>query len=1352
MSSMILRNWRRALALLSALALISMYAPVVSSATTVSVTVYHESFETGKGVAAQSGGASLSQVTGKVFDGNSDGAALYVSNRANNWDAADFGFANIGLENGKTYKITVKGYVDSDAVIPAGAQAFLQCVDSYAWLAGANYAAGSAFTLTGTYTVDTSKDSRLRVQSNDAGKTVPFYIGDIIITTETTVTETAVYHETFASGKGAAAQSGGASLTLVTGKVFDGNDDGAALYVGNRAKTWDAADFGFADIGLENGKTYTITVKGYVDSDAVVPSGAQAYLQCVDSYAWLAGADFAAGSAFTLTGTYTVDTGKDRAIRVQSNDAGATVPFYIGDILITGQASSGGGGEDPRPPALPFTTISFEDQTAGGFTGRGGNETLTVTNEDNHTDGGAYCLKIEGRTKTWNGPSLRIEKYIDQGGEYKVTAWVKTISPSSIQLQLSTQIGNGSGASYVNLQGKTIGTADGWVKYEGTYRYNNVSSEYITLYVESSNNATGSFYIDDISFVPTGSGSIEIQKDLKPIKDAYQNDFLIGNAISVEDLQGVRLDLLKLHHNIATAGNAMKPGSLQATKGSFDFSAADQMVDKVLAEGMQMHGHVLVWHQQTGEWMNTTKDASGNTIPLSRDEALGNMRTHIRTVMEHFGDKVISWDVVNEAMSDNPANPADWRASLRRSTWFNAIGDDYVEQAFLAAREVLDEHPEWKPITLYYNDYNEDNQNKSKAIYNMVKELNDKYAQTHPGKLLIDGLGMQGHYSISTNPANVQLSLERFISLGMKVSITELDIQAGSNYALSDKLAKAQGYLYAQLMKIFRDHAANIERVTFWGMDDGTSWRSATNPTLFDKNLQAKPAYYGVIDPDKFMAENAPETPADANQSTAGYATPVIDGSVDAVWNDTAAMPISRYQMAWQGANGTAKALWDENNLYVLVQVSNAELDKTSANAWEQDSVEAFVDENNGKTSFYQEDDGQYRVNYDNQTSFNPASIAAGFESATSISGTNYTVEMKIPFKSITPANDVKIGFDAQINDGKAGARQSVATWNDTTGNAYQDTSVYGVLTLTGYDPDIAIVDAAVTAIEGGTYRIPFASQTNQETKNAWVQAAANALIPEGNGSAAAVTYDGGYVVTVTKGAVTRTAAITVTEQPSPVNTLKSLSLSSGTLKPVFNGNTLSYCANVPNSAAKINVTPALDDLRASMTVNGQNVASSQKSQDISIKVGKNTVTIVVTAQDGTPRTYTVTVNRLLYDFKGFLPPIKSDGSGIFQAGSTIPVKFQLKDTAGHSYPLALAKVYIAKVTNGTAGVEKAAKPSGLGIFGNLCIYDLFAKQYEFNWSTKEHTAGTYRIRVDLGDGLDYTVNVNLKDNSNHGH
>lgn len=853
-------------------------------------------------------------------------------------------------------------------------------------------------------------------------------------------TET-VYHETFAGGKGIATQAGNAQIQAVSDKVFSGNDDGKAISVSGRTNNWDGVDIPFSNVGLENGKTYTITVTGFVDSSVSVPEGAQTLLQNVDSYNGLyAAANFAAGQAFTLTGEYTVDTSKDRALRIQSNSAGATVPFYIGDILITEKVASGGDEEpeDPRPPAQPFTTITFEDQTAGGFEGRAGTETLNVTNEANHTEGGSYALKVENRSNTWHGPTLRVEKYVNKDSEYKISAWVKLISPATSQLQLSTQVGDGGTASYNNLQGKTVSAEDGWVKLEGTYRYSSVGDEFLTIYVESSNNSTASFYIDDITFESTGSGPIEVQ-DLTPIKEVYKNDFLIGNAVSASDLVGNRLKLLNKHHNVVTAENAMKPDQAYNAEKQFDFTDENALVDKVLAQGLKVHGHVLVWHQQTPEWLFT----ADNGTPLSREAALENLRTHVKTVVENYGDKVISWDVVNEAIIDNPPNPSDWKASLRQSGWYKAIGPDFVEQAFLAAKEALD----GKDVKLYYNDYNDDNQNKAEAIYQMVKEINEKYAAANNGGLLIDGIGMQAHYNKNTNPDNVKRSLEKFISLGVEVSVTELDITAGTNNILTEQEAIAQGYLYAQLFKLYKEHAEDISRVTFWGLNDATSWRAAQSPLVFDKDLQAKPAYYAVINPEEFMEENNPEE-REANQGIAVSGTPVIDGAVDSVWSNATELPINRFQMAWQGANGISKVLWDNENLYVLIQVSDSQLDKSSPNQWEQDSIEVFVDENNAKTSSYEDGDGQYRVNFDNETSFNPVRIGEGFESATKAAGNGYTVEVKIPFKTITPDNNTKIGFDVQINDGKDGARQSAATWNDLTGLGYQDTSVFGVLTL----------------------------------------------------------------------------------------------------------------------------------------------------------------------------------------------------------------------------------------------------------------------------------------------------------------
>ncbi|MDR1985384.1 MAG: endo-1,4-beta-xylanase [Treponema sp.] len=696
------------------------------------------------------------------------------------------------------------------------------------------------------------------------------------------------------------------------------------------------------------------------------------------------------------------------------------------------------GGCQSRGPAAPgegnrtILEIGFETETHP-FEPRGGSEELTLTNEAFHT--GAFSLRIENRSKPWHGPSINIAPYLTAGREYEISCWIRLISPERTELQLSTQIGQGDAASYHGVAKKGIALQDGWVQYTGTYRYTNISSGYITLYVESPADGTASFYLDDLRLTELAAPMISLE-DLDPLKSRYEPYFLIGNIASNADLKGIRFDLLSRHFNVITAENGMKPASLQADQGAFTFADADELVDAFLAQGMQVHGHTLAWHQQSPEWMNHEG--------ISRGQAVENLVTHAKTVAAHFKGRVISWDVLNEAITDNPQNPEDWRGALRETPWYKAIGDDYIPLLFQAAREA---DPEAK---LYYNDYNLDNQNKAQAVYAMVKELNERYPDVG-GRPLIDGIGMQGHYRVNTNPKTVALSLERFASLGVEISITELDIQAGADAALSESQSLQQALLYGSLFTLFKEYAGSIARVTFWGLDDASSWRASANPTLFDKNLQAKQAFYAVSDPERFMAQHQGLTAQETRRAHAVFGSPVVDGIVDPIWEQAPALPVNQYLMAWQGASGTARVLWDDASLYVLVTVTDTVLNKASLNAYEQDSVEVFLDERNDKAASFQEDDGQYRVNFMNETSFNPQSAGTGFVSAVKTSGASYTVEMKIPFKHRTPANGAEIGFDLQINDASdQGIRQSVALWNDLSGNSFQDTSGYGILVLTG--------------------------------------------------------------------------------------------------------------------------------------------------------------------------------------------------------------------------------------------------------------------------------------------------------------
>jgi len=117
-------------------------------------------------------------------------------------------------------------------------------------------------------------------------------------------------------------------------------------------------------------------------------------------------------------------------------------------------------------------------------------------------------------------------------------------------------------------------------------------------------------------------------------------------------------------------------------------------------------------------------------------------------------------------------------------------------------------------------------------------------------------------------------------------------------------------------------------------------------------------------------------------------------------------------------------------------------------------------------------------------------------------------------------------------------------------------------------------------------------------------------------------------VVTAQDGTTTSTYTVTV-NRISNVSTLSGLVLSSGTLSPVFAAGTLIYTASVPNATSSMMVTPTVTDATATIKVNGTTVVSGAASGSISLAVGSNTITTVVTAQDRiTSKTYQVTVTR----------------------------------------------------------------------------------------------------------------------------
>lgn len=695
----------------------------------------------------------------------------------------------------------------------------------------------------------------------------------------------------------------------------------------------------------------------------------------------------------------------------------------------------------------PILTIDFEDATPQGFEPRAGHEVLQITQGISNT--GDYSLSVSGRQASWNGPSLRIQPLLEQGEEYVISAWVHAITPQSSTFRLSTQIGEGGAATYINLASANVSTADGWTQLTGSYRYANTSSGYITLYIES-DSAQAEYAIDDITIEKKEGSALMADLTLPSLAQIYQNDFLIGTAFSPVDLDGVRLDLLRHHFNSVTAENMMKPQALLNAQGEYDFGGADAAIKTVMDKGLSLHGHTLAWHQQSPGHLN--QDAQGK--PLNRSQAVQNLVQYIQTVAGHFAGRVSSWDVVNEAIMDNPPNPSGWQSALRKSDWFLAFasgakapqsGADYVAEAFIAARKAD------PAAVLYYNDYNLDYQDKAQATAAMVKQINEDYLAQGNDRLLIEGIGMQGHYNMGTKPENVQASIQRFIDLGVRISITELDVTVAgaSPDGLTDQQQQQQAAQYARLFAIFKQYAAHIDRVTLWGMDDRSSWRASQLPLLFNANLSAKPAYYAVADPEGFLEnyDDTPKAPVIRRQGAA-YGSAQIAVMDDTPWQQAPEIEVNQMLQAWQTAGGTARILWDEGGLYVQIKVDDATPDSSADLPYQRDSVEVFLDEANGKTPSLSVDDVLYHVDIQNSTATTPQGMNQGFESAVFTHEGGYTVQMRLPFRRVTPKQGRIIGFDVRIHDAKDGARVGIAAWNDTTQSAAQDTSNWGEIEL----------------------------------------------------------------------------------------------------------------------------------------------------------------------------------------------------------------------------------------------------------------------------------------------------------------
>jgi len=475
--------------------------------------------------------------------------------------------------------------------------------------------------------------------------------------------------------------------------------------------------------------------------------------------------------------------------------------------------------------------------------------------------GKGNVLKVDGAKTNWFVARYSLSQYKGKLITIEITA---DVSREGAAGDIHWQVNNAP--SYPTLANINNAASDVWHTVKGRLVITPTDNDpyiYLTTYANNSRNTV--YYIANPNVTITEGDGLNPDFSLTPLKSVYANDFLIGNIIDGTYMAGKYFDLLKHHFNIVTSTTTFPIQLAPLSKGgNYQFTYADNMLDLMGRNNIPVHGHVLVWHEVTPDWM----------FEGTREEVIQNMNNYIAAVLGHFKGRINSWDVVNEAIKkENISNAearGDWRNCLTprvnywaENHWYNKLGADYIELAFRAARAA---DPN---ITLYYNDDGLENPNKAEVVRKMIQDINDRYKrETRGTRNLIEGVGSQAHiYDLNLNINNVRTSLEKLISLGIEISISELDISAagfnrgyGKDSVMSERDETAQAVLYARLMNLYRENSAHIKRITFWGIDDGTSWLSAGNPALFNRNLNAKQAFHALSNPDSFLRQYSGRT------------------------------------------------------------------------------------------------------------------------------------------------------------------------------------------------------------------------------------------------------------------------------------------------------------------------------------------------------------------------------------------------------------------------------------------------------------------------------------------------------------
>ncbi|MGB8096113.1 MAG: endo-1,4-beta-xylanase [Terracidiphilus sp.] len=712
----------------------------------------------------------------------------------------------------------------------------------------------------GSYTVSTTETSLLLyAQLVGATTAQSFYLDDVVITeTAPPPGGTPVATYTFSDGGlDGWFPFGSPTLTNATPPVLDPNGDTNALLTTNRTATYMGPALNLIGVsGVVAGATYQVSayvLLASTDSSGPTLTMSTKLADCATSgtYSNLATSGPLSNAVWTkVQGTFTFSNqpGPPTSLDLYFQSSSATDSFYISDVRI---------GELSPPPPPPSQqdnsgiTSTFEDGGLDGWSSRSGSSTVVNSTAAAHT--GTHSLLTTGRIANWDGPQISVSDKMYVGSVYNISGWVMLVptdgSSHIINMSLQTTLsGNTSYPSVTAYPGITV-PADGQWHQISVLGYN-MSSAYdpgqASLYfqtVPASGNDLVSFYLDDfqLTYVPPPV----IQTDIPSMYKALSRYFPIGAAVDPTDLSGPHEQLLTKHFDSITSGNDMKWSSVEPSYGSFTFTTADQEVGLAVCNNMLIRGHNLVW--ATGAQTPAYAFGDGTNSPANQATVTANIQEHIQNEVQHFGTAVGVWDVVNEPLDPTQSD------CLEHGPFYQVLGESYIDIALKAAREYAP-----AGTKLFINDYSTTDPNRLACMVQLIGDLRSR-------GIPVDGVGHEMHNDI--NYPSVQAMVRavdtmHFMFPGLEQQVTEYDesvYNAGddtSNYGnnIPPSVLAEQGWLYAQTFDAFKSLRGKIDRVTLWGMADDDTWLDSfpvartDYPLPFNMGLQAKPAYWGIVD------------------------------------------------------------------------------------------------------------------------------------------------------------------------------------------------------------------------------------------------------------------------------------------------------------------------------------------------------------------------------------------------------------------------------------------------------------------------------------------------------------------------